>query len=110
QPSRTGAGARADRLLPGAPGQAEVPALDRLHGRVAPPADRQAVQAAAARQVLGRGRQEDLMIAPPRGAEDLTPQWLSAALAGESGGAVVTDVDARRIGTGQVADSIRLAL
>ena len=47
---------------------------------------------------------------PPTGAGDLTPEWLTAALAGVAGDAVVTDVAARKIGTGQVADSVRLTL
>ena len=49
------AGARADRLLPGAPVEAEVPAFGRLRGAAAPPADRQAVQEDAARPLLGTG-------------------------------------------------------
>lgn len=49
-------------------------------------------------------------VAPPAGADDVTPEWLTAALAEVSGGAVVTDLSARPIGTGQVADSLRLAL
>jgi hypothetical protein len=47
---------------------------------------------------------------PPHGADDVTPAWLTAALAGVADGAVVTDVVARPIGTGQVADSLRLTL
>ncbi len=37
----------------------KVPALDRLRGRVAATSDRQAVQASAARPLLGRRRQQD---------------------------------------------------
>ncbi len=47
---------------------------------------------------------------PPTGAVDLTPEWLTAALADVADGAVVGDVEARKIGTGQVADSVRLTL
>src|SRR6185503_356952 len=49
-----GAGDRAGthRVLRGAPVAAEMPALDRLRGRAAAAADRQALQALAARSVL----------------------------------------------------------
>ena len=50
--------------------QAEVPALGRLRGRAAPPADRQAVQADPARPLLG-GRQ-------PHPAVTVTPLCHSA--------------------------------
>lgn len=46
----------------------------------------------------------------PTGAADLTAAWLTAALAGVSDGATVTDVQQRRIGNGMVADSIRLTI
>jgi len=46
----------------------------------------------------------------PTGADDLVPAWLSAALAPHAGGARVTDVVSTRIGLGNVADSLRLAL
>ncbi|MFT3854059.1 MAG: phosphotransferase [Ilumatobacteraceae bacterium] len=49
-------------------------------------------------------------VPPPRGVEDVTPAWLTAALADVAGGAAVVDVAARPIGTGQVADSFRLSL
>ena len=48
--------------------------------------------------------------APPGGAEGLTAAWLTAALGGAAGGAVVDEVVAKPIGTGQVADSLRLAI
>lgn len=44
----------------------------------------------------------------PRGLSDLTPDWLTAALAGVSDGARVTDLVAVKIGNGNVADSVRL--
>ena len=50
--ARTGDRGGADRVLRRAPGAAEVPALDRLRGRVAATADRQALQARAARPLL----------------------------------------------------------
>ena len=50
---RAGARARADRVLPRAPGPLQVPADDRLRGRAAAPADREAVQASATRPLLG---------------------------------------------------------
>ncbi|MGI8492573.1 MAG: phosphotransferase [Acidimicrobiales bacterium] len=46
----------------------------------------------------------------PLGVEDLTPQWLSAALAAVSDGAAVTAAEATRVGNGMVSDSIRLRL
>ncbi|MEO5900237.1 MAG: phosphotransferase [Ilumatobacteraceae bacterium] len=46
----------------------------------------------------------------PTGFADLDAAWLTAALRPRSGGAVVTDVQQRRIGNGMVADSIRLSL
>src|SRR5438093_7284380 len=45
----------------------------------------------------------------PAGIDDLTAEWLTAVL-GERFGAKVQSVDARPVGTGQVADSVRLAL
>jgi len=45
-----------------------------------------------------------------RGADELTAQWLTAALAGRLGGAAVTAVEVRPVGTGQVSDSLRLTL
>ena len=51
---RAGAGGRADRLLPRAAGPHEVPAHGRLHRRAAAPAHRQALQAPAARRLLGQ--------------------------------------------------------
>ena len=62
QPVSTGrrrarARAGADRLLPRAAGRRQVPALDRLPRRAAPPPDRQALQAPAQGRVLGRPRQ-----------------------------------------------------
>ena len=50
---RPGARRRADRLLPGQPGPFQVPADGRFRGRAAPAADRQAVQTAAPRSLLG---------------------------------------------------------
>jgi hypothetical protein len=46
----------------------------------------------------------------PAGAADLTPEWLDHALAGVRGDAVVVEVAGKPIGTGQVAESIRLSL
>lgn len=46
-------------------------------------------------------------LAIPTGAADLTPEWLTAAM-GVAG--TVTSVDPSPVGTGQVADSIRLRL
>ena len=46
----------------------------------------------------------------PTGAADLTADWLTAALADISGGAKVLSVIGKPIGTGQIADSIRLAI
>jgi hypothetical protein len=40
----------------------------------------------------------------------LTPEWLTAALAEHLGGGRVTAVDATPVGTGQMCDSLRLAL
>ena len=42
--------------------------------------------------------------------EQLTPTWLTEALAGVLGGAVVTDVRPTPVGTGQMCDSVRLGL
>ena len=53
---RARAGAGADRVLPQPAGRREVPPLDRLPRRAAPPPDRQALQAAAEGRVLGGPR------------------------------------------------------
>ena len=53
-------GAGAHRLLQGAPGRHQVPALGRLPHRAPPPPHRQALQAAAQGRVLGRRRSLDL--------------------------------------------------
>jgi hypothetical protein len=45
----------------------------------------------------------------PTGIPDLTPAWLNEALAGRFPGTIVS-LEAKRIGTGQVADSVRLFL
>ena len=58
--ARAGAGGGADRVLPAAPVADQMPALDRLRGRAAAHADRQAAEAPAARQVLAEDRGEDL--------------------------------------------------
>ena len=63
--ARPRAGGRADRLLPGAPGQAEVPAQRGLHGPAAAAAHRQAVQEAAAREVLGGAQVADRLTHSP---------------------------------------------
>jgi hypothetical protein len=44
----------------------------------------------------------------PRGIRDLTPDWLTGALAEVADGAQVTDLIAVRIGNGNIADSVRL--
>jgi aminoglycoside/choline kinase family phosphotransferase len=48
----------------------------------------------------------------PETPEQLTPDWLTGALAaaGVLGGATVTHVDVSPVGTGQMCDSVRLAL
>jgi hypothetical protein len=43
-------------------------------------------------------------------AEALTPEWLTGALAGVLDGAAVAGVSATPVGTGQMCDSVRLAL
>jgi len=48
--------------------------------------------------------------APVSGVADLTTGWLTAALAEHLGGATVTEVATTSVGTGQVADTYRLAL
>jgi hypothetical protein len=49
--------------------------------------------------------------APPvHGAADLTAEWCDAALAGRLGGAQVVGVTTEPVGTGQVADTVRLRL
>ena len=55
-----------------------------------------------------RGAMESAVVPPVTGAADLTAGWCSAALAG-CGGTVV-GVRAEPIGTGQVADTVRLYL
>lgn len=45
-----------------------------------------------------------------RGIDDVTPAWCGAALAGRLGEAAVVAVEAAPVGTGQVADTYRLAL
>ena len=47
----------------------------------------------------------EVAVAVPAGIGDLTPAWLSAVL-----GSTVVGVEATPIGTGQIADSVRLAL
>jgi len=44
----------------------------------------------------------------PRGINDLTAEWLTAALAGVADGAQVSELVAMRIGNGNIADSVRL--
>ena len=46
----------------------------------------------------------------PTGMDDLTVSWLTHAIGPEFGGATVKDVARRQIGTGQIADSVRLDL
>jgi hypothetical protein len=46
----------------------------------------------------------------PTTADALTPEWLTSALAEVLGGAVVKTVAATMVGTGQMGDSVRLAL
>lgn len=46
----------------------------------------------------------------PRGMHDLTEEWLTAAVGPTFGGATVARVERRQIGTGQIADSVRLAI
>ena len=57
--------ARADRLLPAPAREAQVPAQHRLRGRAAAPSDRQALQAPAARSLLGQARLADRVRRPP---------------------------------------------
>ena len=57
---------RADRVLRRAPRAAEVPALDRLRGRAAAAADRQALQARAARPLLEGAQETDRLELWPR--------------------------------------------
>ena len=54
--------ASAAGLLPPAPRPLQMPAHDRLHRRAAARPHRQALQAPAARQVLGRARESELKI------------------------------------------------
>jgi hypothetical protein len=49
------------------------------------------------------------MVAIPTGAADLTAEWLTAAI-GPNFGSVVDAVESTPVGTGQVADSVRLQL
>src|SRR4051794_37487239 len=49
------------------------------------------------------------MVAIPTGAADLTAEWLTEAIGAHFGG-VVHSVEATPVGTGQVADSVRLRL
>ena len=46
----------------------------------------------------------------PTAMDDLTAEWLTAAIGPRFGGAAVTGVERRQIGTGQIADSVRLSL
>ncbi|MBK9178008.1 MAG: phosphotransferase [Acidimicrobiales bacterium] len=46
----------------------------------------------------------------PTGAHELTGQWLTAVLGRQFAGASVEVADAQPVGTGQVADSVRLSL
>lgn len=46
----------------------------------------------------------------PTGMDDVTAEWLTAALGPAFAGATVTAVDKQQIGTGQIADSVRLSL
>jgi len=41
---------------------------------------------------------------------DVTAEWMTAAMGPSFGGAVVSDVDRTQIGTGQIADSVRVGL
>ena len=50
----TDAGAGADRVLQGAPGELQGAAIDRLRSRIAPPTDRQALQAPPAATSTGK--------------------------------------------------------
>lgn len=52
----------------------------------------------------------DIVVTPVTGVADLSASWLTAALAGSLAGAAVTAVAAAPVGTGQVADTYRLAL
>ena len=47
-------------------------------------------------------------VPPVTGVDDLTPAWCSAALAASTGGATVAAVRVEPVGTGQVADTVRL--
>jgi hypothetical protein len=46
----------------------------------------------------------------PTAMDDVTAEWLTAAVGPAFAGATVTDVERRQIGTGQIADSVRLSL
>lgn len=49
-------------------------------------------------------------VAIPTGMDDVTAEWLTSAVGARFGGATVTDVERRQIGTGQIADSVRVGL
>ena len=53
---------------------------------------------------------EPVTVPPVHGAADLTVEWCDAALAGGLGGARVVGVTTEPVGTGQVADTVRLRL
>ncbi len=54
---------------------------------------------------------ESVTVPPVQGADDLTVEWCNAALARTTGGAGrVVDVRTEAVGTGQVADTVRLHL
>ncbi len=61
----------------------------------------------AAEPTAATGPEPELV---PNGAADLTAAWLTEALAPSFGGAAVVEVESRPIGTGQVAETRRLAL
>ncbi len=46
----------------------------------------------------------------PTGMDDVTAEWLTAAIGPRFDRATITDVERTQIGTGQIADSVRLAL
>lgn len=48
------------------------------------------------------------LLTVPKGIDDLTAEWLTAALADASDGATVAEVIAIRVGHGDVADAVRL--
>ena len=71
---RSGARDGADRVLPRAPRALQVPGVDRLRRRAPAPADRQALQAAAPRPLLGRAAR----------AASSDRRWTSTSIAGSS--------------------------